>query len=56
LTSGNGIGYQHDLSGRSLAIVAVRASTNRLEDLQHLLGAITEALETIRPGMVVEIG
>jgi uncharacterized protein (DUF433 family) len=48
--------YQQNLTGRSIALLVVRARSNRIVDLQPHFAACIEALRTIRQGAVVEVG
>jgi predicted nuclease of predicted toxin-antitoxin system len=41
--------------GRNLAIVLLRARTNRLEDLLPLVDSILQAIEKIQPGQTVVV-
>jgi hypothetical protein len=43
--------YQQNLTGRKIAIVILRAHSNRLEDLSQHFSACGQALENIRQGM-----
>jgi predicted nuclease of predicted toxin-antitoxin system len=48
--------YQQNLPRRKIALLVVRARTNRVVDLQPHFAACIEALRTIQPGAVVEVG
>src|SRR5438874_939384 len=50
-----GLQHQQNLAGRKLAIVIIRARTNRLIDLEPHFPACAQALSTIQPGQVIEI-
>ena len=50
-----GLQYQQNLSGSRMAIVIIRARTNRLVDLEPHFPACAQALMTIQAGQVVEI-
>lgn len=56
LTSDRNIRYQQNLSGRRVAILILRAKTNRMKDLLPLMTACAEALLSIQPGQIAEIG
>ena len=56
LTVDQGIEYQQNLSGRSIAIIILRAKSNRLADLLRLVPASLSCIESIRPGQIVRIG
>jgi hypothetical protein len=44
------------MTGRKVSILILRAKTNRMEDLLPLMPACSEALRSIVPGQVVEVG
>jgi hypothetical protein len=48
--------YEHDLSIRSFGVVVIRARSNRVQDLQPLMGTVREAVARIRPGKVERVG
>jgi len=48
--------YQQNLTGRKIALLIVRGYSNRLTDLQPHFPACIEALRSIQPGTVVEVG
>src|SRR5215469_5750046 len=48
--------YQQNLTGRKIALLIVRAHSNRVVDLQPHFPACIEALRIIQPGTVVEVG
>jgi predicted nuclease of predicted toxin-antitoxin system len=48
--------YQQNLTGRRIALLIVGARTNRVVDLEPHFAACAEALRTIQPGTVVEVG
>lgn len=56
LTSDRNIKYQQNMTGRSVSILILCAKSNRMKDLVPLLPACAEALRSIRPGTVVEVG
>lgn len=45
--------YQQNLSGRKIALLILRARSNRLADLRPLFPACIEALRSIQPGTVI---
>ena len=47
--------HQQNLAGRKLAIVIIRARTNRLIDLEPHFPACAEALKVIHPGQIIEV-
>ena len=46
---------QQNLAGRKIALLILRAPTNRLQDLKAIIPAALSALRTIQPGEVVRI-
>ena len=56
LTDDQNMKYQQNMAGRSVCILILRAKSNRMQDLLPLIPACSEALLTIKPGQVVEIG
>lgn len=56
LTNDKGVQYQQNLTGRKISVLVLRARSNRLADLLSLIPACEDALRSIKPGQVVEIG
>lgn len=54
LTVDQGLPHQR-FTTLKLSIILIRCRTNQIEDLLPLVGAITRALEAIRPGELVVI-
>jgi len=48
--------YQQNLTGRKIALLILRARSNRVVDLQPHFPVCIEALRNIRPGTVIEVG
>lgn len=48
--------YQQNLAGRRIAIVVIQASSNRLSHISQYFPACVNALRTIKPGDVVQVG
>jgi predicted nuclease of predicted toxin-antitoxin system len=48
--------YQQNLKQRKIAIVMIRAHSNRLADLSQHFPACAQALEQIKPGEFVQVG
>jgi predicted nuclease of predicted toxin-antitoxin system len=48
--------YQQNLTGRRIALLIVRARSSRVVDLEPHFSACAQALQTIQPGTVVEVG
>lgn len=55
LTIDGNLGHQQNISRFELAVVALRAVSNRIEDLRPLLPAIQNALSLAKPGSIVFI-
>lgn len=53
ITVDQNIPHQQNLQNRRIAIVILRASTNRLEDLKQTIPAVLTTLAAIRAGEVV---
>jgi hypothetical protein len=56
ITVDTNLRYQQNLTGRKIAIVLLRATSNRLSHLQSHFDACQEVLRTIEPGGFVEVG
>ena len=48
--------FEHDLAAVAFGVVVIRARSNRVQDLQPLIGAINEALARVKPGKVERVG
>jgi predicted nuclease of predicted toxin-antitoxin system len=48
--------YQQSITGRKIALLVVHARSNLVADLQTHFPACIEALRSIQPGSVVEVG
>ena len=48
--------YQQNMTGRRIAIVILRAHSNRLEDLSQHFTACAKAIENIKPGDLINVG
>ena len=55
-TMDKGLQYQQNLEGRSIAILIVRAKSNRLQDLLPHLEACRSIMKSIQPGQVIRGG
>ncbi len=55
LTADQGIPDQQSLIAKRMAIVLIRAQTNRIEHLLPLVGAILRVLESIRAGQMIRV-
>ena|ERR1700756_4492736 len=56
LTSDRNIKYQQNMTGRSVSVLILCAKTNRVKDLLPLMPACAEALLSVQPGDVIEVG
>ncbi len=56
LTTDRNIKYQQNMTGRSVSILILRAKSNRMKDLLPLMPACAEALLSLQPGRVEEVG
>ena len=56
LTVDKGLPYQQNLAGRRIAILVIRARSNRLADLSQHLEACRAVMSSIRPGEVRRVG
>jgi predicted nuclease of predicted toxin-antitoxin system len=56
VTLDKGLAYQQNLMGRRIAIVVIRAKSNRLIDLLPHAQACLDAIATIQPGQVIQVG
>ena len=52
LTTDQGIPHQQNLPPRGISIIVIQSSTNQIEDLMPLVGAILSKLTEIRPGQI----
>jgi hypothetical protein len=56
LTMDKGLEYQQNLAGRAIAIIILRAQSNRLADLLPHLPACITIMRSNRPGQVIRAG
>ena len=56
LTMDKGIEYQQNLTGRTIAIVAVRAKSNRFRDILPKMPECRSMLQAIKPGQIIQVG
>ncbi len=56
VTPDQNLEYQQNLSRVALAVVVIRARSNRIEDLVPLVPRLLEVLGTGKPGQVVHVG
>jgi predicted nuclease of predicted toxin-antitoxin system len=50
------IPHQQNMTGRKIAILILRAPTNRLRDLEKVIPAALRALAGIQPAEIVQVG
>jgi hypothetical protein len=55
LTVDQGLRYQQNLKSSGVAVVVMFGASNQLADLAPLVPSVLLALETVRPGDVVEV-
>lgn len=55
VTCDRSLPWQQNLTGRAVAVVLLRAPSNRLPDLLPLVPELLRVLETIQPGDLREI-
>lgn len=56
LTSDKNIRHQQNMTGRGVAIIVLRAKSNRMKDLLPLMPACAQMLLVIQAGQVLDIG
>jgi hypothetical protein len=56
LTMDQGIEHQQNFSKLEIAILALSAKSNQIEDLSPILSAALATLKDIRPGQFIKIG
>ena len=56
LTSERRMKYQQNMMGRKVAVVVLCAKSNRMKDLLPLMPAFAQALFSVSPGRIVEVG
>jgi predicted nuclease of predicted toxin-antitoxin system len=56
VTIDKGLQYQQNLTGRRIAILIIRAKSNRLVDLLPQVEACRSIMSSIRPGEVIRAG
>ena len=55
ITVDQGLEYQQNLANVEIAVIVLRARTNRFADLKPLVPKILEALKNARPGHVIHV-
>ena len=56
LTMDKGVQYQQNLTGRHIAIVIIRARSNRLIDILPHLEECLSMISFLKPGQVIRVG
>jgi len=56
ITIDKNIRHQQNIKGRNIAILIIRPASNDLDDIRPHIPQALAALETIRPGQVIEVG
>ena len=56
ITLDTNLRYQQNLTQRKIAIVMIRAHSNRLTEIGRLFPLCAETLKTIQPGEFIEVG
>ena len=56
VTVDQGIPYQQQIQARTIAVVLIHATSNKIEALLPHVPACLEALRSIQPGQVVRVG
>jgi len=56
LTMDKGLEYEQNLAGRKIAVIILRAKSNRLADLLRLVEACLTHMRSIKLGQIVRIG
>lgn len=56
LTVDRALPHQQSLKNRTIGVLIIQASSNKLADLLPHVPACLEALRSIRPGQVVRVG
>ena len=56
VTLDTNLNYQQNLAGRNIAIVILRARSNRLSHLSPYFPTCVQALQAIKPGEIIFVG
>jgi len=56
VTADQGLPYQQYLAQSTLAVIVLKARSNRLQDLLPLLSDLKQALSLVAPGQVFRVG
>jgi hypothetical protein len=56
VTMDRGIEYQQNIAALPFGVILIRAASNRMGHLEPLVPAILEALSSIQPGQLLQVG
>jgi hypothetical protein len=56
VTADQSLQYQQNVPRSGIAVMVLRARSNRLEDYLPLMPAVLQALTRLKPGEVIEVG
>ena len=56
ITIDKNIRYQQNMTGRNIAILVIRTASNDLDDILPHIPLALAALQSLKPGQVVEVG
>ncbi len=56
ITIDKNIRYQQNIKGRNIAVLIIRPASNDLDDIRPHVPHALAALQSIKPGQVVEVG
>jgi hypothetical protein len=56
LTADQNLPYQQNLTAFRIAVIVLKARSNRIQDLRPLLPKIRQALSIVAPGQVLRLG
>jgi predicted nuclease of predicted toxin-antitoxin system len=56
LTMDKGLGYEQNLTGRRIAVIVLRAKSNRMADLTPLVDECVSKMRSIESGQIARIG
>jgi predicted nuclease of predicted toxin-antitoxin system len=56
VTLDKGLEFQQNLAGKAIAIIVIRAKSNRFVDVEQHAAECLEAIESIQPGQLIRIG
>ncbi len=56
LTADQNLPHQQNIAASGMAVIVLRARSNRIQDLRPLLPGIRQALSIVAPGQVLRLG